>query len=219
MSEAQTFEELLQRKPEFDGGSFTIEHLSTSPNGFEVRTNKSLKRREAESFPFSQVNREHPERGQKLKVVIPGQMRYAEGDKAAKALEQLRKEQNEPAGNTKQTYKDYKEKSEFYHQKMSPSVGIENARQEGNTLVFNIRPADYPVYRVFAKPDSESEILEYASAMVGTAMVLITKDQRLILQHRNDRNMIYGGIMGVARLDIFREKCIILNQNNNQLKQ
>ena len=39
MSEAQSTQELTpQHKPEFDGGSFTIDHLSTSPNGFEVVT-------------------------------------------------------------------------------------------------------------------------------------------------------------------------------------
>lgn len=43
MEELQHIESVYQ-KPEFDGGSFTIEYLSTSPKGFDVKTRESLPR-------------------------------------------------------------------------------------------------------------------------------------------------------------------------------
>lgn len=66
-----------QHKPEFDGGSFTIEYMSPSTKGFEIRTNGSERRKPSDkSLPFT------PEQKEELKEAVPGQMRYAKGDVA-----------------------------------------------------------------------------------------------------------------------------------------
>jgi len=188
-----------QHKPKFDGGSFTIDHLSPSPNGFEVVTDKSSRRRNStpqgrEPLPFTQ------EQLATLKNAIPGQMKYAKGNDAQDTLKKLRSAQsNDTSKETREeAYIQHEEKRRLYQERMTPHVGITSVQQEANTLFIDIKPADYPVYRTFAKPSLPPEVVEYASAMTGTDIVIVTKDQRVILQNRSDRNTPYGGILGVS---------------------
>lgn len=207
MSEAQTAHELPpQHNPEFDGGSFTIEYLSSFTKGLEIETNSSERRRKPleplqedqsplrEPLPFDE------EQTTLLRKAIPGQIRYAKGNDARQALTALRTTQSKDASKEtrEDAYANYEEKRGLYHERMTPSVGITKVWQEGNSLVVDIRPADYPVYKTFARPSSSPEVLKYASTMTATDIVIVTEDRRMVLQLRSHRNSPYGGLLGVS---------------------
>lgn len=195
MSETQAPHELLpQHKPEFDGGSFIIEYLSTSPNGFEVVTDKSGRRRD-QITPTTRIPipLDRDQRGQ-LKRAMVGQMRFAHGDKAHEALLKLRSASDQ---DRKQTALDYEEKRKIYLERNAGRVGLRNIRQQNNTLIVDIKPVDFPTYKEFSKPGSSDELLELA-AISSTSMALITKDRKLIIQRRSPKNSLYGDVPGAS---------------------
>lgn len=193
----ETNSELAQQhKPEFDGGTFTIEYLSASPNGFEVITDKSGRRRNPDPnnpnvrslLPLGSEQRE------RLKKAMVGQMKFAHGDKAYEALLKLR---NASDQDRKQAAVDYEEKRNVYLERNAGRVGLRNIREQNNTLIVDIKPVDFPTYKEFSKPGSSDELLELA-AISSTSMALITKDRRLIIQHRSPKNLLYGDVPGAS---------------------
>ena len=94
MSETQSIHESRPRhKPEFDGGTFTIDYLSTSPNGFEVVTDKSGRRRDPINPDNPSIRTPLPltsEQREKLRIAMQCQMTFAEGNKAKSSLHKLR---------------------------------------------------------------------------------------------------------------------------------
>lgn len=74
MTESDSYiERQRATKPEFDGRSFTIDYLSTSPRGFEVITKESLLRHEPNTpLPEAQRINEQRKREKREKRVGPG---------------------------------------------------------------------------------------------------------------------------------------------------
>ena len=175
----------LHHEAEFDGGSFTIEYLSSSPNGFEVKTDKSLRRREPIDPDNPLVRAPAPlTLGQKteLQNAIPGQMRFAEGDKAAEAMRELRvteKHSDEYSVQTAKAYYRFQKKREIYLNRAPGRVGLRNIRQENNTLLVDIKPIDFPTYRLFSRQETSNELLDFSS-ISSTSMTVVTKDNRLV---------------------------------------
>ncbi|MBI2049501.1 hypothetical protein HYT32_01115 [Candidatus Roizmanbacteria bacterium] len=195
-----------QRAPEFDGGIFTIEYLSGSPDGFEVVTEKSGRRRREtptgrESLPLTAEQRTQ------LKEAMSGQMKFAHGDIAKLALNKLReaREKGENEQTINQLAEDYEKKRTIYYERNFPKVGLENIRQQGNTLIVDIKPVDFPTYAELAKPSSTSELIEFAN-ISSTAILLRTRDGKLIIQHRSPRNKLYGDVPGTSAAGYFDAK-------------
>lgn len=180
----------FQRKPEFDGGSFVIEYLSTSPNGFEIKTGKTSRRREAGvPIPLDQNQRN------RLKIAMADQIKFAEGNKAKASLDNLRHAQTEEEKIA--AAEDFEKKRQIYKERSVPTIGLRAIVIEGNTVIIDIKPIDFPTYREFSKPEASTELLDFSSAAAASTIV-ITKDNRLILQHRSVRNKLYGGIPGAS---------------------
>lgn len=193
---------LHQHKPEFDGDTFSIDYLSTSANGFEVATNKSSRRRERQTsdprFPEKELPL-NPEQRKKLKETMVGQMMFAKGNDAQQALTKLREIQSSTPKETREKSDlEYEKARSLYQERTAANVGIKDVRQQENILVIDTKPADYPVYKEFAKPNASPEVIEFASSICGTSMILITKDGWLIVQHRSNRNALYGDILGAS---------------------
>ena len=191
--EAKVTHELSpQKKPEFDGGSFTIEYLSSSPNGFEVITDKSGRRRDNVT-PLTRTPLPlNPEQREQLRIAMADQMKFAHGDKAKLALDRLREAQ-EKGETTKQLYEDYEKKRTIYSERSVGIIGLRNIRQQDNTLIVDIKPGDFITYKEFSRPESSTELLEMA-VISGTSMVLVTKDERLIVQLRSPRNKLHADV-------------------------
>lgn len=196
MTENPAREKLLlpPHKPEFDGGTFTIEYLSTSPNGFEVVTYKSHRRRDQITpttrapIPLNQDQREQ------LKRAMAGQMRFAEGDKAREAQVKL---SNTEGQERQVAMADFQQRRDVYYSRATGRVGLRNIRKQNNTLIVDIKPVDFPTYRLFSKTDASNELRDFSS-ISSTSMVLVTKDKRLIVQHRSPKNSLYGDIPGAS---------------------
>lgn len=90
MSEIESQEiEQAVRKPEFDGGNFTIEYFSTSPRGFEVKTRQSLLRHPPNT-PLPEAKRIGTERARE-----PKKFRVGLGFAPKVGLRNVQKEDNE----------------------------------------------------------------------------------------------------------------------------
>lgn len=76
-------------------------------------------------------------------------------------------------------------------------IGIRNIQRNGNTLSVDVRPVSYPVYSIASDPTDKKENLDLG-AVTGTAAVLVTKDNKLILQHRSPKNSPYGDMPGAS---------------------
>lgn len=186
---SETGENSPLRKVEFDGGTFTIDYLSSSPSGFGIKTEKSTRRRSLGSpLPLDPRERE------RLKRAMEGQMKFAQGDLAKDALLRLR----ESTGSERDVaLKEYQKRREIYLGRASPVIKVRNVRKENNTLIIDIKPGDFPTYKEFAKSESPAELLEFAS-VASTSMALITADGRLVIQHRSPRNLLFGDMPGAS---------------------
>ncbi|MDP2637804.1 MAG: hypothetical protein Q8P26_01970 [Candidatus Levybacteria bacterium] len=200
----------IQHKPEFDGGTFTIDFLSASANGFEVKTSKTERRRpREESDPrFSKKNLPlDSDQKITLKNAMVGQMKFAHGDVAKQALDKLReaKEKDENPEVVRQLGEDYENKRKNYHHRAFPRVSLKNVEQEGNTLTVDLKPADFPSYAEFGKPESTSELIDFSN-IASTSVVLVTKDKRLIIQHRSTKNKLFADVPGTSAAGFFDAK-------------
>lgn len=212
-------EKKSQHATEFDGGTFTIDYLSTSANGFEVTTTKSERRRpRKESDPrFSQEELPlNAEQRTLLKNAMVGQMKFAEGNKAKEALDKLRAavtpEEKELAA------KEYEEKRKIYYNRNFPRVGLKNIRHQNNTLTVDIKPVDFPTYATFGKPSSTPELVEFAN-ISSTSMLFVTRDKKLIIQHRSPRNKLYGDVPGTSAAGYFDGKPYIPSSTESKVEK
>lgn len=187
-----------QHVPKFDGGTFTIEYLSTSTNGFEVTTEKSERRRPRQKSDPRFSEKElflNPEQRKILKNAMDDQMKFAEGDIAKISLDKLR---NATTDEEKaKAMAEYQQRRAIYQERAVPTIGLRNIRLNGNTITVDIKPADFPTAREFSKPEASPELLDFAS-LSSISIILITKDNRLILQHRSIRNKMYGDVPGAS---------------------
>jgi hypothetical protein len=67
--------------------------------------------------------------------------------------------------------------------KSGKKIGIRDIQVDGNTLSADVKTVLFPVYNEFAKPGDREPILDL-SAATGTAMILRSADNRLVIQHR-----------------------------------
>ena len=179
MSEAGIESENPNIKPEFDGGSFTITHLSTSPEGFEFKTSQSIRRRQKSSQNLLNDNQRS-----RLQSAMKREMKFqgVEGLRDAKdALERARA--NESTSEIARLQLEYDETRRKYIKGMAGKVGIRNIRQEGNTLIADVKLVSFPVYNEFANPNNTPELLDLSSN-AATAMIVRSSDGRIIIQHR-----------------------------------
>lgn len=76
-------------------------------------------------------------------------------------------------------------------------VGIRHINRLGNMLLLDTRPVSYPVYAVASSPKDTDQALDLG-AVTGTAGILITSDNKMVLQHRSEKNSPYGDMPGAS---------------------
>ncbi len=180
MSEILTPEVTHAPRPEFNAGSVVISHFSPSPEGFEIQTDESIRRK----APDVQLGLT-AEQKLRLKAGMQREMQFnavGEVRDARTALREAR-ERGADAEEIAQLSSAYEEQRQRYTKGMVGKVGIREVRQEGNTLVVKPKFVSFPVYNEFSRPSDSPEILDL-SAVVGEAMIVRTADGRIVIQHR-----------------------------------
>ncbi len=179
--------------PEFDGGSFTIDFLSDSREGFDLKTDKSLPRRQGKYglrdnppgglTPLPLTYDQH----KKMENAMRGEVSYVNKMVDAKIkkddLGDLSREQRQPI------YMDR------FHS--TQKVGLRSVRQDGNTLVFDTVNVPFQFHLGINSPDDSPESLEMADPTV-TSLVIETADKKMIVQHRSSRNSLYKNTWGAS---------------------
>lgn len=175
----------LELTPDFDGGSFTMV-LPKSSRGFTFTTDKNLTRWD-ENTPNPLTS----EMKAKIKAAVPGQMAHTHGDAAAVAL---RKYRENP---TEQNKAEYEKARLDYLDRSVVQVGIRNLRRMGDRITVDTQPVNFPVSNSLNEITSPQNVLEHVSTG-ATSGSLITKDNRLIVVHRNPKNDPYGDMPGAS---------------------
>lgn len=158
-------------KPEFDGGSFTISQLSTSPEGFEFKSRNSISRKQD---PLNL----NPDQHERLKKSVQGEMKYHGVETLRDAKSSYEENPNDP--DLEENYREAKQK---YIKGMVGKIGIRNLKREGNMLSGDVKLVSFPVYVELANPGNSPEILDF-SENSAVAMAVRSSDGRLIIQHR-----------------------------------
>lgn len=213
-------QEPAKTAPEFDAGFFTINYFSTSPEGFTVKTRHSLSRRDdAPGKPFpTNLNLNDKQRTQlrkgmanEVQFALPRDLPQEQKD-AVKDMFGLIDEVATLKANDEidSSYHDKLFKLQALRRELNPlfkkhdltehlgvKVGVRNLTKDGNTLSMDLRPISYPMYAVASSPEDKSETLDLG-AVTGTAAILITSDNKIILQHRSAKNSPYGDMPGAS---------------------
>lgn len=75
-------------------------------------------------------------------------------------------------------------------------LGIRNIALQGNILTAQHMVVPHPAYAMFSE-SSNPQLREFG-ANLGAALILVTADQKLIIQHRNPANRNYGDVPGAS---------------------
>lgn len=206
--------------PEFDAGFFTINYFSTSPEGFTVQTRNTLSRRDPDlnkPFPtdlaLTQEQRTELRRGMANEAFFTLPKDFPQEKKGElKTMFSLIDEVATLKRNDEidSTYHDKlyqlqtlrRELRPLLHQfnlteQLGVKVGVRNLQKDGNTLHLDVRPISYPMYAVASGPEESSKTLDLG-AVTGTAAILTTSDNKIILQHRSTKNSPYGDMPGAS---------------------
>lgn len=206
--------------PEFDAGFFTISYFSTEPEGFHVQTRQSLPRRDllpGKSYPGELAL--SPDQRTELRKGMANEAFFTlPRDFPADKKNDLRtmftlidevamlKDNDE----IDSTYQEKLYQLQTLRRELRPllqqynlteqlgvKVGVRNVERTDNTLTLDVRPVSYPMYAVAASPEDTPETLDLG-AVTGTAAILVTADNKIILQHRSVKNSPYGDMPGAS---------------------
>ena len=195
--------ENLQEQPEmqhrettpFETNTFTITHLSDSPEGFNVTTFYSGPKLEpGTKAPLT------PQQKDALRTDMQGEMNFTGGNAAAEALNAYREavDAGQSKEETETLRQAYLEKRNTYVTRSAPKARVDGMTQIGNTLrIDHLASTVFPVFKRFSKPGADPELLRFSNVS-ATAMALVTEDGRLIVQHRNPNNELYGDMVGAS---------------------
>ncbi|MDQ5900992.1 MAG: hypothetical protein QG600_570 [Patescibacteria group bacterium] len=230
----RTQHEEQKPKAEFDVGFFTIDHLSTDPKGFTIRTRQNLYRRDRDpltGLPSSPLALT-PEQRTNLRRGMGSEAFFAlpqdfPADKKpeVKKLFQLKdnvatmKESGASNDEIQAKLAELRSlttelrpflKEAGLQKRLGLKVGTRNVQKVGirhldrigNELLMDVRPVSFPVYAVASSPEDSAEALDLG-AVTGTAGILITADNKMVLQQRSKKNSPYGDMPGASFAGMF----------------
>lgn len=211
-------QEHAERKPAFDGGKFTIEFLTSDPNGLEVKTVESLYRRDRgkDGKPIHDLSMTEDEK-ESLRVGMKAEIDRFGYDKdfprealdpKTSPLAYHREIGPEPSNNflknwinklahaqierdLVKTRRGLVEGAQIWTT-LGVKVGIEDPQLVGNVLNIKTRAVSFPAYNKLSKPDMNPELENIASAS-GVSAVIKTVDNKFILQHRAEFERLEDG--------------------------
>ncbi len=170
-------------KPEFDGKDFTVLYFAPV-GGFEVKTRKSLRRRDNLTIPFpaSSINKANAD-----------EMSFQKRENE-KALERGEKRDVHPLRTPN----------------FRTKVGVLNLKRNRNVLVFDTKPSTFVMYNDdknigLATPEQHKLRSEFGS-ILAVAIILTTTEQdgnsKMIIQHRSVENRSYKDVIGASAAGI-----------------
>jgi hypothetical protein len=210
--------EIQEHKPAFEGGTFTIEFLTSDPNGLEVKTAESLYRRDRDKDgkPLHDLNMSDEEK-ESLRVGMKAEIDRFGYDKdfprealdpKTSPLALHRKQGPEASENFLKSWVNKLKHSQVERDlvktrrgltegaqiwtTLGVKVGIEDPRLVGNVLSIKTRPVSFPAYNKLSRPDMNPELENIASAS-GVSAVIKTADNKFILQHRAEFKRLEDG--------------------------
>lgn len=193
--------------PIYDAGIFTITHLAHSSEGLTVKNADEydgegnvieahqLRRKDLGSpLPLTRDNPETGKEGERTELAkgMQGEMKFAKGLDAKEELQKLR--QGEHNSHI------YEKKRQEYVAKMrKPKIRLTKISQEEDTVTVDTRPVSFPLYDLFAtRENADRQDLMDMSEVLGTCAIIITKDNKAILQYRGKGNRKYKNIPGAS---------------------
>jgi hypothetical protein len=75
-------------------------------------------------------------------------------------------------------------------------LGLRNIEISGSQITADHLIVPHPAYACFSE-DKNQRLREFGSVL-GAAVVLVTADDKLIIQHRNPKNRVYGDVPGAS---------------------
>ncbi len=75
--------------------------------------------------------------------------------------------------------------------------GVRDVQITGNTIELTAMPVTFPTYNKISNDRELETAFEHASVM-GNAMILFSKDGKMIVQHRSAKNRSYGDMIGAS---------------------
>jgi hypothetical protein len=168
--------------PEFSAGAFEISHFSDSPEGMEFETRKSIGRTE----DISDFALNADEKAQ-LGAAMKREMNFNGVASVNDARDAWRNAVRDGADSRKVgLLKEAFEHARDDYRQKGKKIGLSAVRlseTDANTLSADIKFVPFPVYNLFASPESSEGMQQFSSA-TGVAMALQTSDGRLVIQHR-----------------------------------
>lgn len=220
VSFSETLNKETHHLPEFDAGFFTINYFSTDPKGFTIQTRESLNRRDNEadrSFPsnlaltpeqrselrhgmgneaFFSLPKDFPQdkktEVKQMFTLIDEVATLKDAGSADEKYQEKLSQLNELRSGLRDLFKQFK-----LTDQLGLKVGVRNIASDGKTLLLDTRPISYPMYAVAGSPEDTQETLDLG-ALTGTAAILVTADNKIILQHRSAKNSPYGDMPGAS---------------------
>ncbi len=174
----------------FNGGHFSIDRLSETPEGLTIETISSLGRTAERSLELT------PEEKLRLAKAMPGEMKFRGVDDVREARTAWREavSMDESAETVAKLKDEFMKRREAYiasGKKVSlRNLAYDTDPQNPDVVRGDAAITDFVTYNLFSTPDATGTLAEMARP-TGVAMALITADNRLVIQHRASPSIDY----------------------------
>ena len=168
-------------QPAFETDNFSISYLSTSPDGFDLKSEGVLGKTEGELEPVRLTDEERDQ----LKAAMQGEMHFQGANKIREARSQWREAVRNDASNEEisRLGAEFRQARQDYHER-GKKIGLRALHlTDENTLSAHAKVVHFPVYDHLAKASARPEMHEFADVST-VSMAVITTDNRLLIQHR-----------------------------------
>lgn len=215
----------ISETPDFQAGKLTINVLSTSPEGLQVKTRSNLPRRQGMPKVTALIpdkalgpikrgmNREVATALENAGVTIPEpesedpllakhRAKIAEEVMTSEQQDEYERRVSEAQVRTARVRRLHNLSSAEWQRykiefRKSQKTGIRNVELDGDTLIVDTVPVPFPFYRNINQLTENHEVLLLAD-VAATATVLKTRDGLFVVQYRSENNAFYGGTPGVS---------------------
>ena len=180
-------QERLSAPVPFETENFSITHLSTSSDGFDLVAGETLGKTESEETGHNQLVLTEEERD-RLRTGIGSEMRFQKVDNVRAARDAWRTSiiEKQPAEEVAALETAFRDAIENYRER-GKKVGLRALQLvddgTGSTLTARAKIVHFPTYTELAAPDARQEMHDFAD-VTTVSMALATADGRLIIQHR-----------------------------------
>ncbi len=185
----------LESTAELTEANFTVSYLDS--NGTGLRVEGTPRKRGKLGASQEYVLLKDDERA-RFRAALNREKVFCGMDDLLQAREAYRvSKDGGDSGQIEQSRQNYEKLRREYREALAGKIGFRHISIDGETIKAQASLVLVPAYRLFSNFEARPELIQLGR-LSGTAMILSTADNKIIVQTRSKNNRMYGGVPGAS---------------------